>query len=60
MGHVMRMKDERVRKKAFEGYTEERRPVGRPRGRWINAVDRDARRMLACRNWRRSAGDGNV
>ena len=30
---VMRMKDERVPKKALNGYREGRRPVGRPRGR---------------------------
>jgi len=31
---VMRMRDERVPKKALKGYREGRRPVGRPRGRW--------------------------
>jgi hypothetical protein len=30
----MRMKDERVPKKALEGYREGRRAAGRPRGRW--------------------------
>jgi hypothetical protein len=30
-----------------------RRPVGRPSQRWLDAVDRDAKRMLKCRNWRR-------
>jgi hypothetical protein len=30
----MRMKDERVPKKALKGYIEDRRPVGRPGGRW--------------------------
>ena len=43
VGHVMRVKVERVPKKALEGYIEGRRPVGRPRGRWLNAMDRDAR-----------------
>jgi hypothetical protein len=33
MGHVMRMKDDRVPKKALKGYIEGRRPVGRSRGR---------------------------
>ena len=54
---MMRVKVERVPKKALEGYIEGRRPVGRPRGRWLDAVDRDAKRMLKCRNWRRSAED---
>ena len=43
VGHVMRLKVERVPKEALEGYIEGRRPIGRPRGRWLNAVDRDAR-----------------
>ena len=41
----MRMKEERVPKKALNGYIEGRRPVGRPRGSWSDAVDRDARRI---------------
>jgi hypothetical protein len=57
VGHVVRMKDERVPKKAMKGYTEARRPVGRSRGRWLDAMDRDAMRMLKCRNWRRLAED---
>ena len=56
VGHVMRMEDERVPKKVLKGYTETRRPVG-PRGRWLDAVDRDGERMLKCRKWRRSAED---
>jgi len=43
VGHVMRMKVERVPKKALERYIEGRRPIGRPRGRWLNAMDRDVR-----------------
>ena len=53
----MRMKYERVSKKALKGYTEGRRPVGRSRGRWLDAVDRDAKRMLKCKDWRRLAED---
>jgi hypothetical protein len=41
-------------------YVWRRRPVGRPRGRWLVAVGRDAKRMLKCRNWRRSAEDRNA
>jgi len=33
VGHVLRMKDERVPKKALKGYREGKRPVERPRGR---------------------------
>jgi hypothetical protein len=44
-----------VPRKALEGYIEEKRPVGRLRGRCLDAVDRDAKMVLNCRNWRRSA-----
>jgi hypothetical protein len=40
-----------VPKKVLKG----RRPVGRPRGRWLDAMGRDAKRILKCRNCRRSA-----
>jgi hypothetical protein len=56
MGHVMRMEG-RVAKKALKGYIEGRRQVGRPRGKCLDDVDRDAKRMLECRNWRKSAED---
>jgi len=39
----------------LKGYIESRRPVGRPKGWWLYAVDRDAKRMLKCRIWRRLA-----
>jgi hypothetical protein len=38
----MRMEEERVPKKVMKG----RRPIGRPRGRWLDAVDTDAKWML--------------
>ena len=47
VGHVLRMKDERAPLKALKGCIEGRRPIGRPRGRWIHA-----KRMLKCKNWR--------
>jgi hypothetical protein len=37
----MRIKEEKVPKKALKGYVEGRRAVGRPRGRCTDAVDRD-------------------
>jgi hypothetical protein len=40
-GHVMGMKEERMPKKALIGYTK-----GRPRGRCLDTVDKDAKRML--------------
>jgi hypothetical protein len=42
----MRMKIERVSKKAQKGCTEGRRPVGRPVAKWIDAVDRDGKRTF--------------
>jgi len=54
VGHVM-MKDERVPKKAVKGHIEGRRPFERHRGRWLDAVNRDGKRMLKCRNWNGSA-----
>jgi hypothetical protein len=50
VGHVIRLKDERVLKKVMKEYTERRRPVGRPKRRWIEAVGRDAKRRLKCGN----------
>jgi hypothetical protein len=47
------MKDETVPKKALKGHTKWRRPVGRPRGRWFESVDRAAERMSKC-----STGEG--
>jgi hypothetical protein len=44
----VRIKDERVPKEALKRYIEGKRPGRRPRGRWVDAVDRDAKRMLKC------------
>jgi hypothetical protein len=49
--------DKRVPKRALQGNTEKRRPVGRPRGRWSHAVDIDAMMMMICRKWRRTSED---
>ena len=42
----MRMKDAQEN---TAGYTEGRRSVGRSRGRWLDTVDRDAKKMLSNR-----------
>jgi hypothetical protein len=54
------MVDEGVPEKSLNGYIEGRRPVGRSGGRCLDAMDRDVKRMLKCRNWRRSAEDKDV
>jgi hypothetical protein len=41
VGRVMRMTEGSVTKIAMKGYIEGRRAIGRPRGRWLDAVDRD-------------------
>jgi hypothetical protein len=46
VGNLMRTKDERVTKTALTGYTEGRKPFGRPRGRWLDSVDRDGKRTF--------------
>jgi hypothetical protein len=46
------MKDERASEKAMKGFIEKRRLVGRPRRRWIDADDNEAKS-----NWRMSAED---
>jgi hypothetical protein len=46
-----------VPKKVLKGKIEGRGPGGRTRGRWIDAMGRDAKRILKCRNCRRSAED---
>jgi hypothetical protein len=50
VGHVIRVKVEMVPKKALKGYIGGRRPVGGPRGRWLDAVDRNTKRVLIGRN----------
>jgi hypothetical protein len=45
---MLRMKNRRKLKRALKEHIEGRTPVGRPRGRWIDAVDKDAESMLNC------------
>jgi hypothetical protein len=59
VGHATNAKDERIPKIAFKGYLEGRRPVGRQRGTWIDAVGRNAKRTLKRKNCRRSAEDSD-
>jgi hypothetical protein len=42
-------------KKAIEGQFGRRRTVGRPRGRWEDAVRVDVERLLGIRNWKTAA-----
>jgi len=54
--HIIRMEDERIpppQKKVLNGNFHTKRPVGRPRTRWANVVQRDALKLLGIRGWRR-------
>jgi len=48
VGHVMRKEDDRVLKKAVK---RGRRGIGWKAREKMITVDRDAKRMLKCRNW---------
>jgi hypothetical protein len=54
-GHIIRMEEERVPKKVPNGNFHTTRPVGRPRTRWADVVQRDALQLLGIRRWRRRA-----
>jgi len=56
-GHVIRMEGEKIPKKVLNGNFYTTRPVGRPRTRWADVVQRDALQLLGIRGWRRR--DGN-
>jgi hypothetical protein len=54
-GHIMRMEEERIPKKVLNGNFHTTRPVGRPRTRWADMVQRDTLQLLGIRGWRRRA-----
>jgi len=54
-GHTIRMKEERIPKKVLNGNFCTTRPVGIPRTRWEDVVQRDALQLLGTRGWRRRA-----
>jgi hypothetical protein len=47
------MEEEGIQKKVINGNFYTTRPVGRPRTRWADVVQRDALRLLGIRGWRR-------
>jgi len=55
VGHIIRMEEERIPKKVLNGNFYVTRPVGRPRNRWADLVQRDALQLLGIRGWRRKA-----
>jgi len=56
-GHIRRMEEERIPKKILNGNFHTTRPVGRPRTRWADMVQRDALQLLGTRGWRRRAAN---
>jgi hypothetical protein len=54
-GHIIWMEVERIPKKVLNGNFHTTRPVGRPRTRWADVVQRDALQLLWTRGWRRRA-----
>jgi hypothetical protein len=54
-GHIIRMEEERIPKNVLNGTFHITRPVGRPRTRWADVVQRDALQLLGVGGWRRRA-----
>ncbi|KAJ4427279.1 hypothetical protein ANN_24897 [Periplaneta americana] len=59
IGHVIRMKEDRLVKKALNGKIEGLRRRGWPRTRWLDAVENDLREMKVKR-WRKTAEDSEA
>jgi hypothetical protein len=58
-GHKIRMEEERIPKKVLNGNFYTTSPVGRPRTRWEDVVQRDALELLGIRRWKRKADNRN-
>ena len=53
--HIVRKEEERIPKKVLNGNFYTTRPVGKPRTRWADVVQRDALQLLGIRGLRRRA-----
>jgi hypothetical protein len=51
------VEEERIPKKVLNENFHTTRPVGRPRTRWVDVVQRDALQLLGIRGWRRGAAN---
>jgi hypothetical protein len=58
-GHVIKMPEEKIPRKVMMGRLEGVRPIGRPRKRWMDGVQTDAKELLKVRNWKARALDRN-
>lgn len=60
MGYIQRMQEERVPKKIIEGKPGGKRPVGKPKARWVDNMEADVEKILRLRHWRRESRDREV
>jgi hypothetical protein len=51
------MEEEKMPKEVLNGNFNTKRPVGRPRTRWADVVQRDALQLLGIRGWKRRAAN---
>jgi len=58
-GHKIRIEEEKNAKKVLNGNFYTKRPVGRPRNRWADVVQRDSLQLLGIRGWMRRAENRN-
>jgi hypothetical protein len=56
-GHVVRTEQHRIPKKVLGSCFGGGRPVGRPRNRWEDVIQRDTANLLRIRNWEDAARD---
>jgi hypothetical protein len=54
-GKIIRMEEERIPKKVLNGNFHTTRPVGKPRTKLADVVQRDALQLLGVRGWKRRA-----
>jgi hypothetical protein len=52
-GHIIKMEEERIPKKVLNRNFHATKPVGRPRTRWADVVQRDVLQRLGTRGWKR-------
>jgi hypothetical protein len=57
--HVVRMKENRMVKRVFEGHPGGRRKTGRPRKRWLDDIEEDLR-LKKVKRWRKKATEREV
>jgi hypothetical protein len=56
-GQVVRIEQHRIPKKVLGSRFERGRPLGRPRNRWEDVIQRDAANLLRIWNWKAAARD---